>query len=265
MRHISSFPAASTGPLPSKCHEACTANPRPILAATRARVLESTENLGAPLVQYIALIVDVTVYGNTKCEPSRQYRRRKKLLRKTSAGQDVLFHWQWSCGFPRHLFPVVHEVRQLRVTVQTRSLRLGLLPRQASGPQSISTLLSIGDIGTRKDLYLNVMLERSTLSAPNASIALMFVPAVFRNLRQFFSERHDRTLVSKLWCVCSLTVGPLAEDFHKVGCMTLGLFTYKSPTQGHTLANLAGADREHEIVHGAKALEGTVVPAVLLR
>ena len=128
MRHISSFPAASTGPLPSKCHEACTANPRPILAATRARVLESTENLGAPLVQYIALIVDVTVYGNTKCEPSRQYRRRKKLLRNTSSGQDVLFHWQWSG------FPVVHEVRQLRVTVQTRSLRLGLLPRQASGP-----------------------------------------------------------------------------------------------------------------------------------
>ena len=47
--------------------------------------------------------------------------------------------------------------------------------------------------------------------------------------------------------------------------MTLGLFTSKSPPQGHTLANLAGADREHEIVHGAKVLEGTVVPAVLLR
>ena len=65
-----------------------------------------------------------------------------------------------------------------------------------------------------------------------------------------------RLLVSKLWCVCSLTVGPLAEDFHKVGCMTLGLFTSKSPTQGHTLANLAGADRKHEIVHGAKVVGG---------
>ena len=42
-----------------------TANPRPILTATGARDSESIENLGAPLVQYIALIVDVTVYGNT--------------------------------------------------------------------------------------------------------------------------------------------------------------------------------------------------------
>ena len=41
-------------------------------------------------------------------------------------------------------------------------------------------------------------LERSTLSAPNASIARMFVPAVFQNPRQFFPERHERTLVSKL-------------------------------------------------------------------
>ena len=80
VRHISPFPAASTGPLPSKFHEVCTANPRPILAATGARALESTENLGAPLVQHIALIVDVTVCGNTKYEPSSQYRRRKKLL-----------------------------------------------------------------------------------------------------------------------------------------------------------------------------------------
>ena len=59
-------------------------NPRPILAATGARDLESAENFGGPLVQYIDLIVDVTVCGNTKYEPSRQYRRRKKLLRKTS-------------------------------------------------------------------------------------------------------------------------------------------------------------------------------------
>ena len=68
--------------------------------------------------------------------------------------------------------------------------------------QSISTLLSIGDIGTRKDLYLNVMLydakmERSTLSAPNASIALMFVPAVF--------EIHDssfQSVIIRRYCQC---------------------------------------------------------------
>ena len=47
--------------------------------------------------------------------------------------------------------------------------------------------------------------------------------------------------------------------------MTLGLVTSKSPTQGHALANLAGAEREHEIVHGAKMLEATVVSAVLLK
>ena len=46
--------------------------------------------------------------------------------------------------------------------------------------------------------------------------------------------------------------------------MTLGLFTSKGPTQGHTLANLAVAEREHEIVHGAKVLEAAVVSAVLL-
>ena len=46
---------------------------------------------------------------------------------------------------------------------------------------------------------------------------------------------------------------------------TLGLFTSKSPTQGHTLANLAGAERDHEIVRGGKVLEATVVSAVLLR
>ena len=47
--------------------------------------------------------------------------------------------------------------------------------------------------------------------------------------------------------------------------MALGLFTSKSPTQDHTLANLAGPECEHEIVHGAKVLEVTVVSAVLLR
>ena len=41
-------------------------------------------------------------------------------------------------------------------------------------------------------------LERSTLSAPKASFARMFVPAVFQNPRQFFPERRERTLVSKL-------------------------------------------------------------------
>ena len=56
MIHISPFPAASTGPLPSKCHEARTTSPRPILTATGARDLECTENLGGPLVQYIDLI-----------------------------------------------------------------------------------------------------------------------------------------------------------------------------------------------------------------
>ena len=56
MRHISPLSAASTGPLLSKCHEASTANPRPILAATGARDLGCTENLGGPLVQYIDLI-----------------------------------------------------------------------------------------------------------------------------------------------------------------------------------------------------------------
>ena len=47
--------------------------------------------------------------------------------------------------------------------------------------------------------------------------------------------------------------------------MALGLFTSKSLTQNHTLANLAGPEREHEFVHGAKVLEVTVVSAVLLR
>ena len=47
--------------------------------------------------------------------------------------------------------------------------------------------------------------------------------------------------------------------------MALGLFTTKSLTQSHTLANLAGPEREHEIVHGAKVLDVTVVSAVLLR
>ena len=64
---------------------------------------------------------------------------------------------------------------------------------------------------------------------------------------------------------CTLTDHPLTEDFHKDGCMALGLFTSKSLTQNHTLANLAGPEREHEIVHGAKVLEVTVVSAVLLR
>ena len=32
--------------------------------------------------------------------------------------------------------------------------------------------------------------------------------------------------------------------------MALGLFTSKSPAQGHALANLSGPEREHEIVHG---------------
>ena len=95
IRHSSGVSETHLTPLPSKCHEACTANPRPFLAATGARDSESTENLGSPLVQYIDLIVDVTVCFNTKYEPSRQYRRRKKLLRMTSAGQCVLFHWQW--------------------------------------------------------------------------------------------------------------------------------------------------------------------------
>ena len=54
--HISPLPATSTGPLPSKCHEACTAIPGPILAATGARDSESTENLGGPLVQCIVLL-----------------------------------------------------------------------------------------------------------------------------------------------------------------------------------------------------------------
>ena len=76
---------------------------------------------------------------------------------------------------------------------------------------------------------------RSTLSAPNASIHRMFVP------------------------VFALTDHTLAEDFHKVGCMALGLFTSKCH------ANLAGAEHEHDIVHGAKVLEATVVSAVLLR
>ena len=69
-----------------------------------------------------------------------------------------------------------------------------------------TSLLSIGDIGTSKDLYVNVVLydtemDRSTLSAPNASIARTFVPAVVQNPRHFFEKRHDRTLVSKLWYV----------------------------------------------------------------
>ena len=46
--------------------------------------------------------------------------------------------------------------------------------------------------------------------------------------------------------------------------MALGLFTSKSLPQDHTLANLAGPEREHEM-HGAMVLEVTVVSAVLLR
>ena len=38
--------------------------------------------------------------------------------------------------------------------------------------------------------------------------------------------------------VCALTDHPLAEDFHKDGFMAVGLFTSKSLTPNHTLANL---------------------------
>ena len=55
------------------------ANPRPILTATGARDSESTENLGAPLVQYIALIVDVTVYGNTKVRAIQPVQKTKEV------------------------------------------------------------------------------------------------------------------------------------------------------------------------------------------
>ena len=44
-------------------------------------------------------------------------------------------------------------------------------------------------------------------------------------------------------------------------CGDFGLVSRHKPAEHHFL----GADREHEIVHGAKVLEGTVVPAVLLR
>ena len=49
--------------------------------------------------------------------------------------------------------------------------------------------------------------------------------------------------------MCSLTVHLITEDLHKDGLMALGLFTSKSPAESHALANLAGPEREHEIVH----------------
>ena len=65
-----------------------------------------------------------------------------------------------------------------------------------SQAESSTTLLPIDYGGTRKDLHVNVVLYdtemgRSTLSAPNASIHQMFVPAVVQNPRHFFPERHD--------------------------------------------------------------------------
>ena len=44
-------------------------------------------------------------------------------------------------------------------------------------------------------------------------------------------------------------------------CGDFGLVSRHKPPEHHFL----GADREHEIVHEAKVLEGTVVPSVLLR
>ena len=51
------------------------------------------KTLEVPLVQCIDLIVHVTVYGNTKYEPSGQYRRRKKLLRFGFSYSD-----RWQCS-----------------------------------------------------------------------------------------------------------------------------------------------------------------------
>ena len=100
MRHISTFPAASIGPLPSKCH---------FLQRQVPCDLESTENLGSPLVQYIDLIVDVTVCFNTKYEPSRQYRRRKKLLSCVRSPAEVVDgHWSVS----RHSSAFVSSFRK---------------------------------------------------------------------------------------------------------------------------------------------------------
>ena len=70
-----------------------------------------------------------------------------------------------------------------------------------------TTLLSFGYVGTRKDLYVKVVLyntemERSTLSVPKASIAQMFVPAVVQNPRHSF-----QSVMIRRWCqscgVCS--------------------------------------------------------------
>ena len=143
--------------------------------------------------------------------------------------RPVLFLWQWSQGFlntSSQLFMKFDNFvsafkHDLCVPGRFHGKLLALLTMASarkvfnellrcaevfSQAEYSTSLLSIGDVGTRKDLYVNVMLydakmERSTLSAPNASIAQMFVPAVFKNPRQFFSERHDWTLVSKLWCV----------------------------------------------------------------
>ena len=48
---------------------------------------------------------------------------------------------------------------------------------------------------------------------------------------------------------------------HLRRCGDFGLVSRHKPAEHHFL----GAVREHEIVHGAKVLEGTVVPAVFLR
>ena len=50
----------------------------------------------APQVQHIDRIVDLTVCGNTKYEPSRQYRRRKKLLWFGFSFQEKTFLWTYS-------------------------------------------------------------------------------------------------------------------------------------------------------------------------
>ena len=82
---------------------------------------------------------------------------------------------------------------------------------------------------------------------------------------------HDSSFQSVMigrWCqscgVCS-DRSPSCRGLPQGRMHGTRLFTSKSRTQDHTLANLAGPDRGHEIVHGAKVLEVTVVSAVLLR
>ena len=178
MRQISPFPAASTGSLPAKCHEACTTNPRSILAATGARDLESTGNFGGPLVQDIDLF------------PSRV-----KKCSKWCRCAEVLFH-------PSVLSEIARDVKEKRFLhrffIATQSPhRIGTWSYEL--PDGMSSLLA-AKVSTRNSPQkrrLFVMSQRNACyidlsrnRASETSIQLDWL----RGLGRHESRRHEMSL-----------------------------------------------------------------------